>query len=140
MALWVDKYRPTSLSKLQFHEDINLRLQLLAQSEEIPHLMVYGPSGAGKKTRVLCLLKEIYGVGAEKKKLENRTIKTTSGKAIDITTLGSNYHIECNPSDAGSYDRFVIQEVIKEIASHQNIASVGAGARSFKIGKDYRRS
>jgi replication factor C subunit 3/5 len=50
--------------------------------------------------------------------------------------LGSNYHIECNPSDAGNNDRFVIQEVIKEIASHSNLSSsVGAASsRSFKIG------
>lgn len=59
-----------------------------------------------------------------------------TGKPIEIGTLGSNYHIECNPSDAGNNDRFVIQEVIKEIASHSNLSSsVGAASsRSFKIG------
>lgn len=79
------------------------------------------------------MLKEIYGSGAEKKKLEHRTIKSSTGRVIEITTLGSNYHIECNPSDAGTGDRFVIQEVIKEIASHSNI-STGPGSRSFKLG------
>ena len=83
----------------------------------------------------MCLLREIYGPGAERIKLEHRSFKTPSNKLIEITTLGSNYHIECNPSDAGNQDRFVIQEVIKEIASHGTLQSGAAGARSFKIGK-----
>jgi replication factor C subunit 3/5 len=81
------------------------------------------------------LLREIYGGGVEKVKLEHRTFKTSTNKTIEITTLGSNHHIECNPSDAGNNDRFVIQEVIKEIASHGNLQSGVSGARSFKIGK-----
>lgn len=135
MALWIDKYRPVSFSKLSFHSEINSRLQLLASSDELPHLLFYGASGAGKKTRVSCLLREIYGSGVDKKKLETRTLKTSTGRSVDITTIGSNYHIECNPSDAGTADRFVIQEVIKEIASHTNISSVAVGVKSFKVGK-----
>jgi len=67
---------------------------------------------------VNALLKEIYGPGVEKVKLEHRIVKGNSNRTIEITTLGSNYHIECNPSDAGNGDSVVIQEVIKEIASH----------------------
>jgi replication factor C subunit 3/5 len=51
---------------------------------EIPHLLFYGPSGAGKKTRILALLKEIYGAGAERVRLEHRTFKTASNRAIEV--------------------------------------------------------
>jgi replication factor C subunit 3/5 len=137
MSLWVDKNRPNTLSKLTLHSEVNSKLLALSSGEELPHLMFFGPPGAGKKTRVMALMREIYGAGVERIKLEHRTFKTASGKPIEIGTLGSNYHIECNPSDVGNNDRFVIQEVIKEIASHSNLSSTGApGSKSFKIGND----
>lgn len=132
MSLWVDTHRPNTLQKLSLHPEITSKLISLGSSEELPHLLFYGPPGAGKKTRVIALLREIYGPGVEKVivfhiifftsrrysivlikqvKLEHRTFKTTANKTIEIATLGSNYHIECNPSDAGNNDRFVIQEV-----------------------------
>jgi len=85
-------------------------------------MLFYGPPGAGKKTRVLALLQEVFGKGVTKIKTEHRSFKINS-KTIEITTLGSNYHIEMNPSDAGIYDRVVVQKIIKEIASSQSLMS-----------------
>lgn len=86
MALWVDKYRPTSLKALAAGEDgiidlqapLTAKLLSLAHSAELPHLLVYGPPGAGKKTRVQCLLREIFGEGAGKVKVEHRSFKTAT--------------------------------------------------------------
>ncbi len=138
-SMWIEKHKPNSLSKLTFHPELSSKLDSLSKCEEIPHLLFYGPPGAGKKTRVMALLKEIYGSGAEKVKLEFRNFKTPTGKAIEISTLGSNYHVECNAADAGgNNDRFVVQEVIKEIASHVSLSSslAGQGARPFKMRKN----
>ena len=35
--------------------------------------MFYGPSGSGKKTRIMCVLRELYGPGAEKLKIQQQT-------------------------------------------------------------------
>ena len=41
------------------------------ESGDFPHLMVYGPSGAGKKTRIMCVLRELYGSGVGKLRIEH---------------------------------------------------------------------
>lgn len=84
--LWVDRYRPTSLDKLDYHKDQAGQLRELAKSGELPHLLLYGPSGAGKKTRVMALLREVFGPGVEKVKLEHRGFKTPTGRAVELTT------------------------------------------------------
>ncbi|XP_033097589.1 replication factor C subunit 3-like [Anneissia japonica] len=131
MSLWVDKYRPTSLSKLDYHKDQAANLKKLVNRGDFPHLLVYGPSGAGKKTRIMCLLREVYGAGVEKLRIEHQTFTTPSNKKIEITTIASNYHIEVNPSDVGIQDRVVIQELIKTVAQTQQLES--STQREFKV-------
>lgn len=82
MALWVDKHRPSTLGRLTLHSDVNAKLLALSHSEELPHLLFYGPPGCGKKTRVMSLLREVFGPGVERIKLEHRTFHTSSGNAL----------------------------------------------------------
>lgn len=133
MVLWVDKHRPTSLDKLDYHTSLAKRLSALAADGDLPHLLFYGPQGAGKKTRIMALLRAIYGSGCEKVKLEHRSFKTPTKASVDVTTLASNYHIEINPADAGTHDRFVVQEVIKEIAQSHPLQAGAGPSRSFKV-------
>jgi replication factor C subunit 3/5 len=91
-------------------------------------VLFYGPSGAGKKTLVLALLREIYGPGVERIKVEGKQWKIDVGSRkvdVELTLLSSNHHVEMNPSDAGSKDRYVVQEVIKEMARARPIGVDG---------------
>jgi replication factor C subunit 3/5 len=63
--------------------------------------------------------------------MEHRNFSTPSGKSIDVTTVGSNYHIEVNPGDAGMYDRYVVQELIKEMAAYSPLTA--SEGKSFKV-------
>jgi len=131
--LWVDKHRPTSLSGkegLSHSPSLTARLELLtstpASRASLPHLLLYGPPGSGKRTRVRAILRVLFGPGAERLRLDRRSCKTPSGKEVEVDAVCSNYHVELCPADAGSQDRLVAQDVISEIASSgRSIASVG---------------
>ncbi len=97
MSLWVDAYRPRQLSQLSFHPEQAVQLRQLVAAGDFPHLLFYGPSGGGKKTRVSCLLRELYGAGAEHLRLDTRTFDAPSGKKLELQTVSSNFHVELCP-------------------------------------------
>jgi replication factor C subunit 3/5 len=131
--LWVDQHRPSKLDDLSYHADISNRLRSLAEHPDaMPHLLFYGPSGAGKKTRISALLRELYGPSAARIKLDKRTFTTPTKRQIEINLVTSNHHIELSPGDAGLNDRFVVQDIIKEMASNQNIAAMSTSDNGGK--------
>ena len=147
MSLWCDKYRPKTFKELDYGLDQAKKLERMVNEGDFPHLLVFGPEGAGKKTRVNCILRELYGNGVEKLRLERHEFMTQSKKKIEIHSSSSNYHIEICPgktvnlkmrsckhfvlADAGNNDRVVIQELVKEIAGTRQINS--KEQKSFKV-------
>ncbi|ODH25159.1 replication factor C subunit 5 [Paracoccidioides brasiliensis] len=121
MALLVDRLRPRSLDALTYHRELSSRLKSLAQSGDFPHLLVYGPSGAGKKTRIIATLKELFGTGVEKIKIDARVFQTSTNRKLEFNIVSSVYHLEITPSDVGNYDRVVVQELLKEVAQTQQV-------------------
>ncbi|KAF3165830.1 Replication factor C (RF-C) subunit [Orbilia oligospora] len=128
--LFVDKHRPKTLDSLTYHHDLSSRLKALANGD-FPHLLVYGPSGAGKKTRIIATLKELYGPGVEKIKIDSRIFTTTSNRKLEFNIVASIYHLEITPSDVGNYDRVVIQDLLKEVAQTQQVDL--AAKQRFKV-------
>lgn len=131
--LWVDKYRPTELSELDYHDEVSDRLASLAQNPAaLPHLFFYGPSGAGKRTRIAALLGALFGPSAHKLRLDQRTFTTPTNRTVELHMITSNHHVELSPGDAGNNDRFVIQDVLKQLASTKNIRSSVANQQQEK--------
>ena len=109
------------------------RLKALVNEGSCPHLLFYGPPGAGKKTLLLATLREIYGPGVEKLKVECRPWvieRAERNMEVELTTVSSNYHIELTPGDVGNNDRFVVQMIIKEMAKSRPLDV--SGQKSFK--------
>ena len=82
---------------------------------------MYGPSGAGKKTRIVATLKELFGPGVEKIKIDARVFQTTTNRRLEFNIVASIYHLEITPSDVGNYDRVIVQELLKEVAQTQQV-------------------
>ncbi|KAF4389939.1 hypothetical protein G4B88_003422 [Cannabis sativa] len=132
--LWVDKYRPKTLDHALVHEDVAQNLKKLVTEQDCPHLLFYGPSGSGKKTLIMALIRQMFGASAEKVKVENRTWKVDAGSRtidLELTTLSSTNHVELNPSDAGFQDRYIVQEIIKEMAKNRPIDT--KGRKGYKV-------
>ncbi|KAF5837060.1 DNA replication factor C complex subunit 3 [Dunaliella salina] len=132
--LWVDKYRPSTFDNFVVHKDIADNLKKLISSGDTPHTLVYGPPGAGKKTIVMALLRQLFGPGVEKVRVESKpwTIQLPTRKLeVELTTLSSNHHLEMNPSDVGYNDRYVVQEIIKEMARSRPVEV--QGQKTFKV-------
>lgn len=121
MSLWVDKYRPRQLDQLDYHENITASLKALASTGDFPHLLVYGPNGAGKKTRIYATLQELFGPQTEKLKIDVKTFTTSSNRKLEFNVLSSPYHLEITPSDMGNNDRVVIQDLLKDVASTEQV-------------------
>ena len=129
-ALWMDKYKPRKLEDLTFHPNQTKLLMSLSENSEFPHLIFYGPDGAGKKTRVHCFLAKVYGDGIYKVNTINKELKLKS-KNISYMVSSSNYHLEFCPSDVWNNDKFIISHVIKETSSFAQLDS--ETQKNFKV-------
>lgn len=127
MSLWADKYRPKVLTKLSFHDDITDELTRLADSgPNFPHLLVYGPSGAGKKTRIMAMLRRLYSTNSvDNLKVDVKTFVTPSNRKLEFNVISSPCHMEITPSDMGNNDRVVIQDLLKEVGQTEALDFTG---------------
>ena len=49
-SLWVEKYRPKDLSTYIGNELLKSKVVIYLESEDVPHLLLYGRAGTGKTT------------------------------------------------------------------------------------------
>jgi replication factor C small subunit len=59
--LWTLKYRPNTLEEMLGNEHAVATLSELAESRNLPHLILYGPENSGKTTASLALARKLYG-------------------------------------------------------------------------------
>lgn len=95
--LWMDKYQPKRIEELNYNQNITDIIKAISQKEDFPHLIFYGPDGAGKKTRIRSLLAQLYGQGVHKIHNEVREVKVNTVN-VEYMISSSNYHIGKIPS------------------------------------------
>lgn len=92
---WTEKYRPKSLDDIIDHDAKVITLRSLIASDQLPHLLFYGPPGGGKTSTILALAREMYGQNFRKNIMEingssERGIDTIRGTVIDFVQSKSN--------------------------------------------------
>lgn len=96
--IWTEKYRPVVFNDMVGQSEIVKRASALVQALNIPHIMFAGPSGTGKSTLALIIVKELF----KEKWKEN--------------------YLELNASDERGID--VVRQKVKDFARTKSIGTV----------------
>lgn len=123
MELYIDRYKPATFDQIGFCEDANEKLACLARSDGVPHIILKGRRGSGKRTRAMLFLKEKFGNGVFNIKNSQIEYETTN-KTIELQISSSPYHYQINPSVHGVYDRVLLQKFIDEIVKYKILSHI----------------
>ena len=124
-----DKYEPKHLRDIMFNKEIVQQLLWLATNENIPHIIISGPPGGGKKTILKFFLEALYDDQVNvTSKVKYSVNGPSSKKDIDITQ--SDYHIVIEPTNT-NHDKYILQEIINQYASHMSF-NIFSTNRKFK--------
>jgi len=112
--LIIHKYTPDKIDDFIYHRDVIENLLMISKDESIPHIIINGPPGSGKKSIVNYYLRMLYDDSVRDLRKEKYTITGSSNKK-EISITKSNFHIIIEPTIT-NYDKHVIQEIVIKYA------------------------
>ena len=68
--LWVERYRPSTVSEIKGQKAVVERLNAYSNNKTFPHLLFAGPPGTGKTTAALALTRDVFGSNFRRNLLE----------------------------------------------------------------------
>lgn len=121
---WIEKYRPTNINDIVYHDDIRNTLKKLINNKKFPHTIFFGPPGTGKTSTILACAREIYGEGYKTMVLELNGSDDRGIKVIRENIKGfSEYNqlfcrgvklVILDEADSMTYDaQFALRRVIE---------------------------
>jgi replication factor C subunit 3/5 len=121
----IDKYKPQDFKDIKYSCATNEQLQSLITKNNMPHIILKGFRGCGKKTRSLLFLKEKYNHTVFNLNTLNMEFKLINKKnPIVLTVLYSPFHYQINLSQYGVYDRIILELFLKEIINFKPINNI----------------
>jgi replication factor C small subunit len=80
-GIWIEKYRPRTLSEVAGQEDIVERLKSYVRTQALPHLLFTGSAGIGKTTCAVALAREMFG---DTWQMNFRELNASDERGIDV--------------------------------------------------------
>ncbi len=116
----VDKYTPQNVKDVAFHKSLMKILINISKDDSIPHIILYGPEGCGKKTLINLFLERVYSKRVHKLVDTVYTVKSSGNSETEVTIKQSDHHIVIDPNN-NNFDRYLIQDVVKEYAKRMSL-------------------
>lgn len=129
MPLLIEKYKPNTIEELEFNHGIAQKLLFMANMNNIPHIIISGPIGGGKKTLVHFYLNALYGPDVNNLSKCKYVVNSSSTKK-EVEISQSIHHIVIEPTNT-NHDRHILQGIIKQYAMRKPF-SFYAGDSKFK--------
>ncbi len=111
----VDKYAPKSPKHSRFHKELLKKLENQVNQNSMPHILLCGQRGTGKKTIVNMILNMIYGNETNDLYEVKYEVRGSNNKLNEVFLKQSNCHIIIEPNN-NNFDKYIVQEVVKEYA------------------------
>ncbi|XP_050229049.1 uncharacterized protein LOC126678194 isoform X2 [Mercurialis annua] len=133
---WADKYQPSSLNAFLCHKQEAQLLKQLVQGsrDNIPHIMLKGPSGSGKRSLAMALLREIFGDACRNISHDLRFFQEERGRQIGIPISSSAHHVELNVKKEPNA-KLALMSLVKEIS---NTYALSPEVSNVKFNPDYK--
>ncbi|XP_011011739.1 PREDICTED: uncharacterized protein LOC105116208 [Populus euphratica] len=123
---WADKHQPDSFNGFTCHKHEAQILSQLVSHDRIPHILLKGPPGSGKKALALALIGEIFGDACWNEQ------RATAQVAISMAS--SAHHVEINVNSEQNA-KYALMGLVKEIS---NTYAINPEVREANFKPDYK--
>lgn len=106
-AIWIEKYRPRTLSDIVGQPDIIERLTSYVQKGEMPHLLFTGTAGVGKTTAAVALARQFFG---DDWQMNFRELNASDERGIDVVRTQIKQFARTSPFGGSSFKILFLDE------------------------------
>ncbi|RQD84482.1 MAG: replication factor C small subunit [Methanocalculus sp. MSAO_Arc2] len=106
-GIWIEKYRPLSLSDMVGHRDIVERLHSYVKMKSLPHLLFTGAPGVGKTTAAVALARELFG---EDWQMNFRELNASDERGIDVVRNQIKQFARTSPIGSATFKILFLDE------------------------------